>query len=201
VKFKFIQASLNLIKEKREITALEEKKLKYGLEGFYNVATKTVVFLALAIVLDIVPEYFMLIFVYSTLRLYGFGIHMKTSFQCWMTSLPMYIGGCFLIKHVVFPDIILFIMWAFGFISFLLFAPADTPSRPLIYKKKRVRAKILSILILSIYLGVYLNSTSSITHNLIVYGIFMESIAINPIVYKLFHTSFNNYRQYEQNMV
>lgn len=201
MKFKFIQASLNLIKKKKEITELEEKKLKYGLEGFYNVATKTIVFLGLAILFDIVPEYLMLIFIYSTLRLYGFGIHMKTSFQCWMTSLPMYIGGCLLIKHVVFPEFFLFGIWLFGFISFLLFAPADTPARPLIYKRKRVRAKVLSILILSIYLVVYFNSTSSITQNLIVYGIFMEAIAINPVIYRLFHTSFNNYKQYEQKMV
>ena len=201
MKFKFIQYSLNLIKNYKDLSELEEKKLKYGLEGFYNVATKTIVFLILAMLFDIVPEYFALIIVYSTLRLYGFGIHMKTSLQCWVTSLPMYIGGCLLIKHVVFPEVVLMGVFVFGFLSFFFFAPADTPARPLIHKEKRVRAKVLSMLILSIYFGVYLYFESSILRNLITYGIFMEAIAINPIIYKLFHTSFNNYKQYEQTMV
>jgi len=201
VKFKFIESSINLIKQKKDITELEEKKLKYGLEGLYNVATKTIVFLVLAILLHIVKEYLLLIVIYSTLRMYGFGIHMKTSLQCWCTSLPLYIGGCLLIKYVMFPQYVLIGVWVFGFLSFLMFAPADTPARPLIHKNKRIRAKILSILILSIYFVFYLFSNNPIVQNLIVYGVFMESITIHPITYKLFHTSFNNYKQYDQKMV
>lgn len=201
MKFKFIESSINLIKQKKDITELEEKKLKYGLEGLYNVATKTIVFLVLAILLHIVKEYLLLIVIYSTLRMYGFGIHMKTSLQCWCTSLPLYIGGCLLIKYVMFPQYVLIGVWVFGFLSFLMFAPADTPARPLIHKNKRIRAKILSILILSIYFVFYLFSNNPIVQNLIVYGVFMESITIHPITYKLFHTSFNNYKQYDQKMV
>ena len=40
------------------------------------------------------------------------------------------------------------VIHVFSSLSFLLFAPADTPARPLIHKEKRIRAKILSILIL-----------------------------------------------------
>ncbi len=201
MKSSFISWSLDLIQKNKEISELDEKKLRYGLEGFYNVATKTIVFLLLAIIFDVVPEYLVLTVVYSTLRLYGFGIHMKTSLQCWITSLPMYIGGCLLVKYVVIPKNILMCIWIIGYLSFMLFAPADTPSRPLIRKNKRIRAKILSIIILSIYFVVFLNSNNQILNNLILYSVIMESFAINPITYKLFHTSFNNYKQYQENMV
>ena len=36
VKKKFIEKSIQLIKEKRKVESLEEKKLRYGLEAFYN---------------------------------------------------------------------------------------------------------------------------------------------------------------------
>lgn len=196
MKKKFIESSIRLIKNNKRVDELEEKKLRYGLEGFYNVFVKTIVMLVLAVVLDIVPEYVLLILVYSTLRLYGFGIHMKTSAQCWLTSVPMYIGGCLLIKYVTFPEYISVIIWIFGFLSFLLFAPADTPARPLIHKEKRIRAKILSILILIGYFVIYHYVDITVIKNVILYGVLMESVSISPIIYKLFHTPFNNYKSF-----
>ena len=196
MKKKFIESSIRLIKNNKRVDELEEKKLRYGLEGFYNVFVKTIVMLVLAVVLDIVPEYVLLILVYSTLRLYGFGIHMKTSAQCWLTSVPMYIGGCLLIKYVTFPEYISVIIWIFGFLSFLLFAPADTPARPLIHKEKRIPAKILSILILIGYFVIYHYVDITVIKNVILYGVLMESVSISPIIYKLFHTPFNNYKSF-----
>ena len=201
MKSKFIQSSLTLIKKNKEITELDEKKLKYGLEGFYNLATKTIVMLGLSILFDTVLEYFLLIIVYSTLRLYGFGIHMKTSLQCWCTSVPIYMGGCLLIKYVVFSKITSIAILIFGVFSFLLFAPADTPARPLIHKEKRIRAKILSLLILVCYILLFFNFSNKVFQNLIVYAVLVESISINPIIYMLFHTPFNNYKKYKQRMV
>ena len=142
MKKKFIESSIALIKQNKNVDELEEKKLRYGLEGFYNVSVKTIVMFILAIFLNIVPQYISLILVYSSLRLYGFGIHMKTSTQCWLTTVPIYIGGCLLIKYVTFSNFISIFIWLFGFLSFLLFAPADTPARPLIHLDKRRRAKI-----------------------------------------------------------
>ena len=151
MKRKFIKQSLNFIKSKKKITNLEEKKLLYGLEAFYNLFTKTIVLIILAIIFDCLKELILLTFIYSTLRLYGFGIHAKTSLQCWFTTLPIYIGGCLFIRYCELPIVILYILWIFSFISFILFAPADTPARPLIHKEKRIRAKILSIVIQTIY--------------------------------------------------
>ena len=201
MKKKFIEKSFNLIKQNKSVNELEEKKLRYGLEGFYNVAVKTIVMFILAVILDIVPEYILLILVYSSLRLYGFGIHMKTSTQCWFTTVPIYIGGCFLMKYVTFSSSIALIVWLFGFLSFLLFAPADTPARPLIHPEKRKRAKILSLLILSSYFIFFYCIQSALVKNIILYGVIMESISINAIVYKLFHTPFNNYKSFVKTTV
>ena len=151
MKRKFIESSIQLIKRKKTVSELEEKKLRYGLEGFYNLATKTIVLLILAIILDLIPEFLLLTAIYSTLRMYGFGIHMKTSLQCWFTTVPIYIGGCLLIKYLVFPDLFNYVIWIFGFFSFLLFAPADTKKRPLPNKKKRIIRKIITVIIGIVY--------------------------------------------------
>ena len=49
---------------------------------FYNLITKTIVLFGLAILFNLVLELLVLTFIYSTLRLYGFGLHAKTSLQC-----------------------------------------------------------------------------------------------------------------------
>ena len=197
MKSSFIENSILTISKKRELTSLDEKKLRYGLEGFYNLFTKMIVMTILAILLDIILEYLLLILVYSTLRLYGFGIHMKTSLQCWFTTFPIYIGGCLLIKYGTFSPTIGILIFVVGYLSFLFFAPADTPSRPLIHKEKRIRAKILSLIILTCYLVLFLYVDSGLIKNTILYGIILESISINPVTYKLFHTKFNNYKNFK----
>ena len=201
MKRKFIKQSLNFIKSKKKITNLEEKKLLYGLEAFYNLFTKTIVLIILAIIFDCLKELILLTFIYSTLRLYGFGIHAKTSLQCWFTTLPIYIGGCLFIRYCELPIVILHILWIFSFISFILFAPADTPARPLIHKEKRIRAKILSIVILLFYLFIFIIYPNKLINNTILYGLLMECISINPLVYKLFNTPFNNYRYFQKTTV
>lgn len=197
MKKKFIESSLVLIKSKKSVDELSEKKLRYGLEGFYNLATKTIVMFLLSICFDTLLEFFLLTIVYSTLRLYGFGLHMKTSLQCWFTTVPIYIGGCILIKYTVFPYLLSVIIWTIGFLSFLFFAPADTHARPLIHKKKRIRAKILSLCILSSYFVLSFFIQNPVIHNVILYAIIMESISINPLVYRLLNMPFNNYKTYQ----
>lgn len=201
MKKKFIESALTKIKQQKKVTSLEEKKLRYGLEAFYNLATKTIVLIILAIVFDLVIELLLLALVYSTLRLYGFGIHAKTSLQCWFTTIPIYMLGGLFIKYATITSNLIYIFWIISFLSFLLFAPADTPARPLIRKNKRIRAKILSVLILCIYFIIYTLNISSMFNNVIIYAICMELIVINPLTYKLTKTPFHNYEIYEKNMV
>ena len=200
MKKKFIESSLDLIKSKKEVDNLEEKRLRYGLEGFYNTYTKFMVMLILSIILGIWREYLLLILVYSSLRLYGFGIHMETTFQFWVTTVPLYIGCCLIIKYFNFPLQISLLLWLCGFISFLIFAPADTPKRPLIHKEKRVRAKVLSLIILLTYFLIFNVVESQMIKEVILLGVILESVSINPLIYKLFNMQYNNYKYFVKNM-
>ena len=197
MKKKFIDSSLKLISNNHHMNDLDIKKYRYGLEALYNLTTKMIVMIIISLILNIELEFLALVIIYSIFRLYGFGIHMKTSLLCWFTTVPIYIGGCFLMKNIIFPSYISYILWIVGFISFILFAPADTPARPLIHRDKRIRAKILSIVIVIISFVIYINIHDVVIKNLILYGLLIESISINPLTYILFNTEFNNYKKFK----
>lgn len=201
MKKKFISNSIQYIEANKTLTELDKKKLKYGLEGFYNLITKLIVLVILALIFNLIKELFLLTIIYSLFRLYGFGIHAQKSWQCWLTTIPIYLGGCFFIKYGSLPYNITIIFWLFGFLSFLFFAPADTSSRPLIHKRKRLKAKILSLLIIILFyiINYYYQNQSFL--NATLYALLFESVVINPITYKLFNASYNNYKLYEKKMV
>lgn len=201
MKKKFINYSLNYIESKKTLTNLEKKKLKYGLEGFYNLITKVIVLISLALIFNLIKELLLLIIIYSFLRLYGFGLHAQKTWQCWITTIPIYLGGCFLIKYISIPFNISIIIWIIGFLSFLFFAPADTKSRPLIHKEKRIRAKVLSLTIVIILILINYFYPNKELLNASIYALIMQSIAMNPLTYKLFKAPYNNYKMFTKTTV
>ena len=201
MKKKFINSSLKYIESKKNLTPLDKKKLKYGLEGFYNLITKVIVLIALGLILNIIKELVLLIIIYSLLRLYGFGIHASKGLFCWLTTIPTYIGGALLIKYVTIPIYIKAFIWLFGFISFLLYAPADTLSRPLIHKEKRLRAKVLSLLIVLCLFLINCFYDNKELLNASLYALIMQSIVMNPLTYKIAKAPYRNYQNYKSKMV
>ena len=201
MKEKFINSSLKYIESKKKLTDLDRKKLKYGLEGFYNLITKFIVLIVIAIIFNLLTELVLLTIIYGFLRLYGFGLHAKKTWQCWITTIPVYIGGCLFIKYITLPNYVSYFIWIFGLISFILFAPADTKSRPLIHKEKRIRAKILSIIIVLVLFIINIFIKSNLFLNASLYAILMQSIIMNPLIYKLCNAPYNNYKYYNQSTV
>ena len=81
----------------------------------------------------------------------------------------------------------------------ILWAPADTPKKPLIRKEQRRKCKILSIIIVLIYTLIFLINKNPIINNSIIYALIIQIIFINPLTYKLTKTQFNNYKYYKKN--
>ncbi len=196
MKKKFISWAILQIEAKRKLSDLERKKIKYGLEGFYNLITKLIVVVGVSLYFHLFWELILLIVIYSLVRLYGFGLHAKKSWQCWISSVPIYIGGCFFIHYVVLPKYVVIGIWIFAFLSFLFFAPADTAARPLIHEEKRKRAKVLSLLIVTslFILQYFVNSNTFL--NATLYALTIQSVVMNPLTYKIFGASYSNYKAY-----
>ena len=66
-----------------------------------------------------------------------------------------------------------------------MYAPADTESVPILSKKERKKKKILSYITLTITLliGVFINN--NIVFNIIILGMFTQSLFITRLAYKL----------------
>ena len=196
LKKKFIETSYNFISCYEKCDDLQTKKLKYGLEAVYNLITKLVVMLLLSILLGIWKEYILLVIVYASARRYAYGLHAKKSITCWCTTLPIYLLGCYFIKYMAIPSYLMYILWSIGFLSFFLWAPADTPARPLIHSETRKKQKAKACMVCVVYLTLILTIQNQVLSNALVYCLIIQSICINPITYKLTNTPFNNYKVY-----
>lgn len=194
----FVNTCCSFVSNHEDCDELKMKKLKYGLEAIYNLISKTVILFGVALLLNIWKEYLLLILVYSIVRMYSYGIHAKTTLMCWITTTPIYIGGSLFIKYMSLPYYAIYGIAIFSFVSFLLWAPADTPAKPLIREEKRHLQKIKSCIICILLFVIQLKTTNQSIINVISYSLAIQSICINPITYYLTKTPYANYKIYLQ---
>lgn len=175
---------------------LKEKKIKYGIETLYNLLTKVFVMLILSIILGIWKQYLLFIPIYALTRRYAYGIHAKKSFICWLATIPSFMLGCYFMKYSILPTFLKYSLWGISFVSFIFWAPADTPNLPLIHPEIRKKQKSKSCIICIIYLLIILLLKNGNLVNGCIYALVLQSICINPLTYKLTKTPFNNYKLY-----
>ena len=138
MKQKFVNSSINFITKYQECDDLKLKRLKYGLEGIYSLVVKLTVVLIIAILTKTIEETALLILFYAGIRTFSYGIHAKSNIACWITTILIYNGFPFLIANTNIPNYINYIILAFSLLSMFLWAPADTPKKPLIRKNQRI---------------------------------------------------------------
>lgn len=200
MKQKFVNSSINFITKYQECDDLKLKRLKYGLEGIYSLVVKLTVVLIIAILTKTIEETALLILFYAGIRTFSYGIHAKSNIACWITTLIMYNGFPYIISTITVPKLIGYIILAVVLISMILWAPADTPKRPLIRKKHRLKCKILSCLIVLIYTIIFSFNNISIINNAMLFALIIQMLIINPLTYKITNTQFNNYKYYKKNI-
>ena len=195
----FANKTFNFVSKYNNYNELDEIKIKYGLEVLYTIITKTSGILLISLFLGIFKETITLMLFYSTLRLFSHGIHAKKSSHCWIVSIISYVAFPLLIKYFVIKKTIIFCMWVLSFICFTIWAPADTPKKPLVNKKKRIFDKIATLTITCTLLIAIIKTSNTLIANSIFFSLIMSIISINPITYKMFGITYNNYKQYLNN--
>lgn len=200
MKERFINSSIGFISKYQECDDLKIKKLKYGLEGIYNVLTKLFVVLILAIITGTIVETSLFLLFYAGIKTFSFGIHAKSSIGCWIITILIYNIIPLAMKNFNCSNLLGYIIIGLSFLSILLWAPADTPKRPLIRRKNRIKCKILSLIIVFLYATIFLLNNNQAINNAIAYSLMIQSIMINPIIYKITNTRFNNYKYYKNGL-
>lgn len=196
MKDKFLKYSMNLIRTSNNFDEIRLEEIKYGLEGFYMLITKLAIIFGIAICFNLFKELLLFMLFFTPLRGLGFGFHANSSKECWLITIPTFILLPYLAKTLVIPKYLIITIILAAIISFSFFAPADTEKRPLINRKKRIINKLLIILISIVYLIITLVIDNNLFINIIAFCCLWQAICVNPITYKLFHQSYNNYKTY-----
>ncbi len=197
IKNMIINKSLDIISSMYpEYDHIKLNEIRYGLESVYLSITKVVIILFITIILGIFKEAILLLLFFNGLRMTAFGLHAKESWQCWISSIILFIGFPYLCIYAQFPNYVYYSIIILSIICFLLYAPADTKKRPLVRKNRRLKFKIFTIMISFIYIFIFFRADNIIIKNIIISSMLIESVLIHPLTYKVFHLPYKNYKDY-----
>lgn len=198
VKEKFIASVVNLAKRKKEYTEEEVAIMRYALEGIYLTFTKILVITLIATLLGLFKEYIWFVLLYTPIRSVSFGWHANTTKECWVVSILAFILIPYIFSIITINEITKIILLTFSILGFALYSPADTKKRPIVNKKRRLLFKVVSLIITLVYCC-YSFKQSNLISNLMIASLLYQSLLINPLIYKITHQEFNNYKTYNLN--
>lgn len=198
MKEKFIASVVNLAKRKKEYTEEEVAIMRYALEGIYLTFTKILVITLIAALLGLFKEYIWFVLLYTPIRSVSFGWHANTTKECWVVSILAFILIPYIFSIITINEITKIILLTFSILGFALYSPADTKKRPIVNKKRRLLFKVVSLIITLVYCC-YSFKQSNLISNLMIASLLYQSLLINPLIYKITHQEFNNYKTYNLN--
>lgn len=198
MKKKFLDNSIKKIQKK--YPEYNEDKLEiisYGLEALYVLISKTVVIFLIALILGIFKDVFLVFLFYGIIRTTAFGMHAEKSSHCYIMSITLFIGAALLCRYVEISFYIKLIVSILSFITFIIYAPADTYKRPLLNAKKRKIYKLMTIINSLVYIILIIILREKSISDYLMVGLLDASLMIHPITYRLFQLPYNNYKEYE----
>lgn len=198
MKEKFIASVVNLAKKNKEYTEEEVAIMRYALEGIYLTFTKILVITLIAALLGLFKEYIWFVLLYTPIRSVSFGWHANTTKQCWVVSILAFILIPYTFSIITINRITKIILLTFSIFIFALYSPADTKKRPIVNKKRRLMFKVVSLIIIFVY-SYYALNNSNLVSNLMLASLLYQSMLINPLIYKISHQEFNNFKAYNLN--
>lgn len=186
---------------KKKYPDYNEEKLEvieYGLETLYIMVSKTIVISLIALFLGVFKEMLIITIFYNIIRTTAFGMHAKESWQCYIISITLFIGGALLYKYVNVNFYIKAVVSAVAYIFLVIYAPADTYKRPLINTKKRKIYKIITVISSSVYLILIIVLRDKTISTALCMGLWDSMLMIHPLTYRMFHLPYNNYKTYNE---
>jgi len=174
----------------------ELEEIRYGLASLYLNISKLLVIFTISYILGYIKPLLILMALYSILRLFGYGVHAKKSWHCWIASLLTFLLLPYLCLVLIIDYKIKLILSFICLVLLIIFAPADTEKRPLINKKRRMSYKIICAILGLSYIVLFSFIKDNLINNCLFFALILETFVVLPITYKLFGVKFNNYKYY-----
>lgn len=179
-------------KIKQTVPDINDEKaeiINYGIHLIVGEIPKTFIFIGLAAILGILKDFFLTILIIFPYRAFSGGFHLKTHFGCIVGTSSFYCGIPYIAKmfslDLKTKIICTILTWIFGIIMCKLYAPADTENVPILRKKDRRKKQICSYIILTITLAIGLFINNSLVSNIIILGMFGQTLLITRLAYKI----------------
>lgn len=176
-------------KENSEIDDERAEVINYGIHLIVGEIPKFFIIMGIAYLLGVLDLTILAYFLMLPYRGASGGFHLKTHIGCIIGTVIFFSGTGLLGKYLILTPtvkyIVTFLVWAFGMIMVKLYAPADTENVPIISKKDRRNKRILSYITLTLSIAISLIIKDVVISNIIVYGMFLQSISITRFAYKL----------------
>ena len=189
-------------KEMPEIDDERAEIINYGIQLIVGEIPKTFIMIAIAFLLGVGELSILSFLIILPYRMFSGGFHMKTHIGCIVGTTLMYSGNAFFSKIFILPQdvklLVTLFIFIFGLIMITLYAPADTENVPILSKKERKKQKILSYLTFTTIVILSLFIKDAIISNIFIYGMFLQTICITPVAYKLTKNKYG-YEVYNHN--
>ncbi len=208
--FSMIEKFCNFLTKKiqKKMPEIDDERaeiIQYGLEVIIGETPKLFILLGISILLGVWQLALISFVVIGIYRGASGGFHLKTHIGCIISTLMMYLGNVFLSKYCIIEPIyikyiITFGIWIFSLLMIKFYAPADTENVPIISKKERKRKKILSYIIMTVFLLSSVFIKDQVISNLFLYGVLIQTLTITRIAYKVTNNKYGH-EEYERKEV
>lgn len=164
--------------------------IKFGLQLIVGEIPKIFLLIIIAFLLGVGPLTLLTFVLLLPYKSASGGFHLKTHIGCIVGTVAFYCGTAFISQYINFEPfylkyIIIGLVWIFGMLMCKKYAPADTDNIPILETKERDRKRKLSYVYLSISLIIATIVPNNTIANIIIIGVFLQTLSITKIAYKL----------------
>lgn len=190
---------LNKVSAQNYMSESEYENVVYSLEILLINIFKSIQIYSVALILGVLFETFIMNLAYALLRIHAGGWHAKSSINCSLFGLVVFVGIPLIFQKFEFALNFYWLLLLSGIIlAFVeLYAPADTEKNPLVSVSERKRKKILSLLSALVISAFSLFFAGPQIATLLVTGLLIETLLIHPLFYKLIKRRYKNYENYQ----
>ena len=191
---KFLAGKMNAYTCKE---GLELQKMELGMEIVIINMSKLIIIFALAALLGVLWQTFVIYVAFATIKRYSFGLHALNSTVCTLVSCCMFVIVPLLLIGVGINNVGVIVTFSIIIPVLYLYAPADTKARPLIGTNLRVQLKRKTVICGLIVFAITLIIPNEPAKLLLTLGVMLQSVAVMPFSYKILKRSEKNYEDYE----
>lgn len=164
-------------RENTELTELQIKTIKYGIECLLGEISKIIIYAILFSVFSVVDHFFIAALFFCVLRILAGGYHAETYWRCFFVTLFTFVVIIVFGTKFMFSVSLKVYMIIISMVLAAVFAPADHPNKPIISKSRRLRLKYISVIAMGI-MGAISFLLPTFYSGTAVIAIFTEAITI-----------------------